>query len=61
MIIREMKKLMRMYIACYENQPMDFATGVTKAGNDLRGLIEFVISQAKQSGKTILFDRSGSL
>ena len=47
-----MKKLMRNVIyACYENQPMDFATGVTKAGDDLRGLIEFVISEAKQSGK----------
>lgn len=44
-----------VYTLAMRINPMDFATGVTKAGNDLRGLIEFVISQAKQSGKTILF------
>ena len=44
-----------VYTLAMRINPMDFATGVTKAGDDLRGLIEFVISEAKQSGKTILF------
>ena len=44
-----------VYTLALRINPMDFATGVTKAGDDLRGLIEFVISEAKQSGKTILF------
>ena len=44
-----------VYTLAMRINPMDFATGVIKAGDDLRGLIEFVISEAKQSGKTILF------
>lgn len=40
-----------VYTLAMRINPMDFATGVTKAGDDLRGLIEFVISEAKQSGK----------
>ena len=39
-----------VYTLAMRINPMDFATSVTKAGDDLRGLIEFVISEAKQSG-----------
>lgn len=44
-----------LYTLAMRINPMDFAAGITKAGDDLRGLIEFVINEAKKSGKTILF------